>query len=462
MSLPNDPFIFRTSGIRGISNIEITSKFVLELGQAIGNHLGKGKSIAVGRDNRRCSQQIEYAIISGLLSEGVNVHQFDDALPTPAVVSAIKDHECDAGIMITGSHLPPNQNGVIFFGKEGTYFSGELPKSPNPNSLPWDEIGDVMTHLNQSEKYLERMRLFAQKYLPKKPHLEVLIDPVHGTMTPFLTKILSEFVKGTVHFHNIEENDHFPGRLSEPNVDTLQETALKVKERGADIGIATDVDGDRVLFITNEGTVVLGDQTGSLLAKKMLMTEKDLSIVAPINSSLIIGLVASEMGGKVYDCRVGPPAIIDTMLKEGAKLGYEESGKYFFKDESLWPDSLLVVLKILSLMYETQLSLQELVDQLPVTTAMKDKIICETEEQKEKMMKFVNRKWDEFISGETKSEVKIDGIKRYFTDNSWLLIRPSGTESYIRFFCEALTPERTEELKNQATELLEKAKNSLT
>ncbi|MHA1912025.1 MAG: hypothetical protein ACTSYA_10040 [Candidatus Kariarchaeaceae archaeon] len=460
MSLPTDPFIFRTSGIRGISNIQITSKFVLELGQAIGNHLGKGKSIVVGRDNRRCSLQIEYAIISGLLSEGVNVHRFDEALPTPAVVSAIEDHECDAGIMITGSHLPPNQNGVIYFGKEGTYYSGELQKSPKANSLPWDETGDVKTHLNQSERYLERMRVFAQKYLPKKPHLDILIDPVHGPMTPFLTKIFSEFVRGTVYFHNIEENDHFPGRLSEPTVDTLQETALKVKERGADIGIATDVDGDRVLFITNEGTVVLGDQAGSLLAKKMMMTEKDLSIVAPINSSLIIGLVASEMGGTVYDCKVGPPAIIDTMIEKVAKLGFEESGKYFFMDESLWPDGLLAALKILSLMYETQLSLQELVDQLPTTTATKDKIMCETEEQKEKMMEFVYQNWEEFISGETKSEVKIDGMKRYFTDNSWLLIRPSGTENYIRIFCEALTPERTEELKRKATELLEQAKES--
>jgi phosphomannomutase len=190
------------------------------------------------------------------------------------------------------------------------------------------------------------------------------------------------------------------------------------------------------------------------------MTEKDLSIVAPINSSLIIGLVSEEMGGKVYDCRVGPPAIIDTMLEKGAKLGFEESGKYFFSDESLWPDGLLATIKILSLMYETQLSLQELVDQLPVTTATKDKIQCETEEQKEKMMSFVYENWDEFITGETKSEVKIDGIKRYFIDDSWLLIRPSGTENYIRYFCEALTPERTEELKKQAIELLEKAKSN--
>ncbi len=259
----------------------------------------------------------------------------------------------------------------------------------------------------------------------KKQHYRILFDPVNGSAIDVGRKLFSRL--GEVIMIN-DKSGQKPPRPSEPRRDSLAETARQVVRNKCDIGIATDVDADRVVFIDEAGEVLAEDLSAVILAQGKK------KIVTPINSSSIIKDEARQWGAEVIDCRIGPPEIISAIKKHGADFASEESGKYFFCKYFLWADGLMAGVQMLDKMAQSGRSLSQIRESYPQYFQVKKIIPCPWEKMPKKLLK--------------------DDIKFEFPDGSWLFIRVSGTEPLLRVFSDSVSKDRAEELAEKGTQLV--------
>lgn len=252
---------------------------------------------------------------------------------------------------------------------------------------------------------------------PVKRRFKILFDPVNGSAIEVGRQLFSQL--GTVVMIN-DRLGQRPTRAPEPRAGSLKDTAKQVVKHGCDLGIATDVDADRVLFIDETGVVLSEDLTAVILA-----TGKT-TLVMPVNSSGLFKSEAKKWGAKIIDCPVGPPEIIAAIKKHHADFAYEESGKYFFADRFLWADGLLAGVKMLEAMANRSKPLSQIRQEYPVYHQVKLAVDCPWEKMPRK-----------FVGG---------GVKLEFDDNSFLFIRASGTEPLIRVFSDSPSRSRAEKL----------------
>lgn len=461
--------LFGTAGIRGLTNIEITPSLALGIGGAFGKFLmgdypenadrveREDIKVFVGRDTRYGAKMLEHAVVSGLLSSGIDVAECG-VLPTPALTWLVKECEKDVkgGVMVTGSHTPEDRIGIILilgdgttvFGKEGEVIENiyyEIYGERRPEKgAPYNEIKTptkITDALNRYRKMLLSTIDERDVETIKRKEFKVLVDPCNGTAAGFLGNLLEEIGCTVVRINDAPSPEF--GRPSEPRAETLTEAARITKEEGCDIGIGTDVDADRVLFIDERGNVASEDAVGALFAKNQLRNG-DVCVV-PINSSGLIEIICEEEGAKLVQCRVGPPEITDAIIKNRACFGYEESGKYFFARQFVWADGIFASLNLLNIMAESNMTLSELLSRFPRFYQVKKGIKCD-DSVKTGVMDEIRESDKLDTLGELKETVTIDGVKKVYGDNSWLLVRASGTEPLIRVFSDAMSRERAEEL----------------
>lgn len=415
---------------------EIDEKFSYKMGLAIGQYLdGKGKAI-VACDPRPGAKEITQALIKGLIDSGVTVSDCG-ILPTPELTWFQVKRGDDLGVSVTGSHLAWNMIGIIptladgvgISGKDGekiTELFNSLKVSQKvPNSLK------VRNLFSDHEEYIQALLAAADAAAIRRKNYRILFDPVNGSAIDVGKKLFSQL--GEV----IMINDRFgqrPTRAAEPRAETLKETAKQVVKNHGDLGIAMDVDADRVLFIDETGEVLSEDLTGVILGEAEIKNKTDV-LVTPINSSGIFKAVIEKAGGKVVECRVGPPAISAEILKTKAIFGYEESGKYFFPREFIWADGLLASVKMLQVMAKFNKSLSQIRQSYPVYFQVKLAFACPFEKMPGR---WVGK-----------------GEKLIFGD-SWLFIRASGTEPLIRVFSDSPLQSRAEELAEKGKKIVEK------
>lgn len=441
-----DGLYFATSGIRGKSNLEISPELALRVGRAVANWLINNKNsshnVYVGFDNRRNSISIANVIIAALTSSGINVTTFSDPIPTPLLIFSILNSKSDAGIMVTGSHLPKDDNGIILFDETGNYFKGILEEPPS-SIVPWSELGVVNYNQEMIKNYKNHIANYIQSKKLSPLSWSVVVDTAHGPMGLYfldvITKLYSNFKS-----INYEMDDTFPGRLSEPTPKNLIDTNRFLQINNLDLGIATDMDGDRVIFITDKGEILTGDYIGAVLAINFWKKHPSQTIVVPINTSAIINIIADEMGGKIEYCKVGPPSIVNKMREINSLFGFEETGKYFFGKDHVYPDSLISVIELTSFLFEKNKKLSSIVSEMPKLYSLKTKINCDRKNSKNVMNDIKNSISNYF--NDKFELITMDGLRINFSDNSWLLIRPSGTEDYIRVFSEHNNKDKNEKL----------------
>lgn len=262
---------------------------------------------------------------------------------------------------------------------------------------------------------------------PLNRRFKILFDPVNGSATE-VGKILFSGLGKVVMIN--DRLGQRPTRAAEPRAETLTETAKAVVANHCDLGIATDMDADRVLFIDETGAVLSEDLTAVILAsgKKILVT--------PVNSSGLFKKEAEKWGGKVIECRVGPPEIISAIKKCRADFAYEESGKYFFPAEGfLWADGLLAGIKMLEVIAKTGKSLSQIRQSYPVYYQKKLAVDCPWNK--------MPKRW----VGK--------GEKQIFGD-SFRFIRASGTEPLIRIFSDSPSRKQAEELAQKGKQIVMK------
>ncbi|MEO6183685.1 MAG: phosphoglucosamine mutase [Verrucomicrobiota bacterium] len=369
--------IFGTDGVRGRANVEpVTAETALKLGRAAAHvfkHLetkprGRGRhQIVIGKDTRLSGYMLENALSSGILSMGVDV-LFIGPLPTPGVAYVTRSLRADAGIVITASHNPYDDNGIKFFRAdgyklddnieaqiEGLVFSGDI-ENIRPTA---GEIGKAVRIDDALGRYIE----FAKASFSRGSTLEglrIVVDCAHGAAYKSTPCVLRELAAEVFVFGNQPDGTNINQDCGSIHPEHL---TRKVREMRADLGIAHDGDADRVILCDEKGTLVDGDDIMAIAGLDMLAAGKlaKKTLVTTVMSNAGLDAAIKSAGGNVVRTDVGDRSVIDEMLRNGFNFGGEQSGHLIFSDYGTTGDGLVAALQILRIMKSRGKPLSELV-----------------------------------------------------------------------------------------------------
>jgi len=448
--------LFGASGIRGIANKEMSSELAVKLGLTFASFLGNEGTVIVGRDVRLIAEALSNALISGLVSGGVNVEDCGIA-PTPAILWALKKRELDGAIVVTGSHTPKYMIGFLFFMKDTSELSYEESIKfekvyfKRIKRVPWNQIGK-RCEIDISKIYLQGMLEHVNFNKISSSNFKIVLDPGNGAATYFCSEIFDCAGVETI-IINDKPNGLFPTRDPYPRPEVLGMLSSKVWEFKADLGSASDGDGDRAIFVDDQGKALWGDISGAIFAKNALMKFGGGVIVTPVNSSQLIGWVCDNYRGKLIFTKIGPPAIVKTMKEENAIMGLEETGKNIWPNAILYGDWVLATLKMLEIIEEERKSLSGIVKTFPQFYMKKEAFFCQ-ENLKQTVLTQVLK---ELSKLKEKAEVvTIDGARINYSDGSWILFKPSGTEPVFRVYSESINQNRVQELAKMGSKIVKK------
>ena len=440
--------LFGTAGIRGPVHSKITPELALNVGKAIGTYIDTG-TVVVGRDARTSSVMLESALVSGLLSTGVNVIRIG-LVPTPMLAWATNKLG-NAGVMITASHNPPSDNGIKVFNEKGIEFFLEQEEeleniifSESYKMSSWDDIGDVKD-LDLKNKYIKEIL----KYVGSETNLKVLLDMGNGAgslITPYLLREMGAKVVTL----NSQLDGYFPGRKSEPRYENIAYLSNLVKELGVDLAIAQDGDADRIAVFDEKGNYIEEDTLIALFARLYAQEHNGGNIVVSINTSFRIDKVVEEEGGRVYRVPLGQ---LHDGIKRYNAIFASEPWKFIHPKFGLWIDSFVTIGLLLKIITQEGKPLSEIIKDIPKYYLIKKNVKC-PEEIKYEVVEKVKERLQDLLRDQVEEVITISGIRLNLKDDSWVLVRPSGTEPKIRVVVEGITEKKKEELFSLAYNLV--------
>ncbi|MGQ9788742.1 MAG: phosphoglucosamine mutase [Candidatus Hadarchaeaceae archaeon] len=444
--------LFGTSGVRGQVGKQITPEIVVGLGQSLASLLDNSGTVVVGKDPRTSSDMFESCLISGLLSGGCDVKRLG-VVPTPAVSFAVRDLGAKAGVMITASHNPPEYNGLKFFDSFGMAYTPRLEGKVERiyfgkkwRNVSWKQVGEV-EDLDILADYIGALTAAVQL----SRNYKVVVDCGNGAASLATPKLLREMGCKVISL-NSQPDGLFPGRPLEPSPENLIEVCRVVRSTGSDLGIAHDGDADRVVIISENGSVASGDELLAIVASNQVTKKGDV-IVTTVDASRVVDEVLANVGGKVIKTKVGDVSVAAEINRRKAVFGGEPCGAWIFPHFSMAPEGLLGALKILELLDATGEKISDLLEPLPQYCMLREKIAC-PDDKKARAMSMVSEKLEKEFP-ETIEVIRVDGVRVDLLDG-WVLVRASGTEPYVRLTVEARTPGRAEEIMRKTTKFLKR------
>lgn len=446
------PKLFGTSGIRGKYQEQITLELAINVARALAKYIGGvGKKVVIGRDTRTTGKIIENVMSAALMECGCDVLKLG-MVPTPVVGYATLKKGADAGIMITASHNPSEYNGIKLWNNDGLAYKqhqeAEIEKivyNKDFEVVGWDEVGCEYDISSFKDKYVDDI-IKVSEINPNKP-LKVVIDAASGAGSYLSANAMRKAGMDIITL-NSQPDGFFPGRNPEPNAENLQTLMKTVKAIGADIGIAHDGDADRMIAVDEKGRLSDFDKLLTIMAK-----EFGGLVITTVDASACLDTQMSMIDGEVKRTPVGDVHVAESIVENNATFGGEPSGTWLHPDFCMCPDGLLSALRIVHCVQKNGPLSQQL-DAIESYPTLRSKITCPND-KKDKIMEIVTDKFqDEF--DKIKEVLTIDGVRLQFEDNSWVLIRPSGTEPYIRITAEAMTQQKLDEIIDITTKFLEK------
>lgn len=442
-----NPGIFKAYDIRGIYPGQLNEEAAYWIGRAFVYHT-KAKKISIGFDMRESSEKIREAFIKGAIEQGSDIIKIGMST-TPMAYFSSWNLDVDAAVIITASHNPAEWNGMKFCLKnaipvgEGSGME-EIKELVISRSIPSSNSqGDVTENSDLRSKYTDYIASFFKSGLGKK---KIVID--FANAMGIIDKAVYEKFPADIEATYLHDNfdGTFPNHEANPlKTETLQMLQKKVKETGADLGIAYDGDADRIGFVDEKGEAVPMDYMIALLSKEVLKKHPGAVVLMDLRSSNAVKEVIEEAGGKVNRCRVGHSLIKKQMREEGAIFAGELSGHYFFEENSKAELPTLAAMMLINSMNETGKKLSELTQDLKryshsgeINSDVEDKI-----GMIEKLKKI-------YKDGEVD---ELDGARIDFPD-WWFNVRPSNTEPVLRLNLEAKTQELMEEKRDEILEII--------
>ncbi|NJE86099.1 phosphoglucosamine mutase [Thermococcus sp. CX2] len=433
--------LFGTAGIRGTLWEKVTPDLALKVGKALGTYIREGK-VTIARDGRTSSIMLENALISGLLSSGMEVIKFG-LIPTPALAWGTRRYG-DTGVMITASHNPPTDNGIKVFNGDGTEFyleqEEELERiifSENYKKAGWDEIRKVHEK-DIVDEYIGEVLDFVNH----ETNLKVLYDGANGAGSVVAPYLLREMGAKVISV-NAHIDGHFPGRKPEPRYDNIAYLGPLVRELGVDLAIAQDGDADRIAVFDEKGNYIDEDTLIALFAKLYVEEHGGGVVVTSINTGSRIDEVVEKAGGRVYRVPLGQPH--DGIKKYNAIFA-AEPWKFIHPKFGLWIDSFVTMGLLIKLIDEQGKPLSEIIrKEIPTYYLTKKNVKC-PDQYKKTVLEVARHVLEEKLRSEIKEILTISGFRFNLKDGSWVLVRPSGTEPKIRVVVEGPTEKRRDEL----------------
>jgi phosphoglucosamine mutase len=423
--------LFGTDGVRGVANLEpMTSETAMKLGRAAA-HLFKRRSgrhqIVIGKDTRLSGYMLESALTSGICSMGVDV-LLVGPLPTPAIAFLTRSLRADAGVMISASHNPYQDNGIKFFANDGSKLPDEIElriedlitsneiEHLRPTA---DEVGKAFRIDDAEGRYIE----FVKRSLPRQldfQGLRVVVDCANGAAYKVAPKVLRELGAMVWVIGDKPDGTNINAKCGAVDPQCLQEAVV---EHEAHIGIAHDGDADRSVFVCEQGKVIDGDHAIAALALDLHQCGqlKRQTLVGTVMSNFGLELAMAKAGIQLVRTPVGDRYMLERMIAEGYNLGGEQSGHLIFLDHNTTGDGLISALQVLSLMKRTGRPLSDLascmaaVPQVLLGVPVKQKPDLSTLPDVQSAIKA--------------AEVKLNGTGR-------VLVRYSGTEPLLRIMVE--------------------------
>ncbi len=432
---------FGTDGVRGVANSELTPEFAFKLGRFGGYILTKDKDrpkVIIGRDTRISGHMLEGALVAGLLSTGAEVMRLG-VISTPGVAYLTKAMGAQAGVMISASHNPVADNGIKFFGPDGFKLSDEQeleiealidqPEDHLPRPVGAD-LGQVMDYFEGGQKYLQYLKNTVDEDFSG---IHIALDCAHGATSALATHLFADLDADLSTMGASPNGLNINAGVGSTHPDAL---ASFLKEKGADVGLSFDGDGDRLIAIDENGQMVDGDQIMYICAK-YLKEEGRLkhgTVVSTVMSNLGFYKGLESHGIRSVQTAVGDRYVVEEMKKNGYNLGGEQSGHIIFLDYNTTGDGLLTGLQLVNIMKITQKPLSELAS-----------------EMKKFPQKLVNvRVTDKnHVTDNQKVKEVIEQVEAEMDGNGRILVRPSGTEPLVRVMAEAPSEALCEEYVNR-------------
>ncbi len=426
--------LFGTNGIRGVFGKDLSLDFLVNITRSLAAYYKKGP-ILIGRDGRNSNNIMFNIVTAALNSDGLDTVDAG-ILPTPCLQYATKRNEFNGGIMITASHNPPEYNGLKPIANDGV----ELPRQDesvveqifeNKTFITSEIVGQNFKEEMIIKRYINDVLALVDVDRIRKRKFKVTMDLGNGVQA-LVAPLLAKKLGCTVITVNGTIDGDFPGRGSEPTPSNLSLMSFVAKETNSDIGAAFDGDGDRSIFCDEKGIVSWGDKTGTLLAKYLILTKHPKAkIVCPVNTTNILTKVAQDNGSEIIHTKVGSVEVSREMVKQGAIIGMEENGGFMYGVLNQVRDGALTTVLMLDLMASEEKSLSAILSSLPKVYQYKSKFECSEMGLIQKVVDSVKN------HGSPMKIETLDGVKIWFDEESWLMLRPSGTEPLIRIYGES-------------------------
>lgn len=440
---------FGTDGVRGIANSELTPELAFRLGRCGGYILTKnleGKpKVIIGRDTRISGHMLEGALVAGLLSIGAEVMRLG-VISTPGVAYLTKALGAQAGVMISASHNPVEDNGIKFFGPDGFKLSDEeeleieklleMEKDELPRPIGGD-LGQVDDYFEGGQKYLQFLKQTVDEDFSG---IHIALDCAHGATSSLATHLFADLDADLSTMGASPNGLNINDGVGSTHPEKL---AAFVLEKGADVGLAFDGDGDRLIAVDEKGDIVDGDQIMYICAKYLNEQGrlKKSTVVSTVMSNLGFYKALEEKGIKSVQTAVGDRYVVEEMKKNGYNLGGEQSGHIIFLDYNTTGDGLLTGLQLINILKATNKPLSELAG-----------------EMKKYPQKLVNVKVTDKhrVTENERIKEEIKKVEEEMKGNGRILVRPSGTEPLVRIMAEASTEEECDAYVERIAAVVEK------
>lgn len=427
---------FGTDGVRGVANVELTPELAFKLGRCGGYVLSQHENsehrpkVLVGRDTRMSGQLLENALVAGLLSVGIEVFTLG-VISTPGVAYLTRVQKASAGVMISASHNPAEDNGIKFFGSDGFKLVDDqeaeieaLLDAPQ-DTLPRPSAEGLGTVEEFPEGLLKYSQFLEQTISGDLSGLTVCIDAANGATATSVNRLFADletdfYTMGTSP-NGLNINDGVGSTHPE-------KLAAFVVEKGADAGLAFDGDGDRVIAVDELGNIVDGDKIMYICAKYLASKKrlKQDTIVTTVMSNLGFHKAVEAIGLKDVITQVGDRYVVEEMRKNDYNFGGEQSGHMVFLDFNTTGDGMLSGIQLLSIIKETGKKLSELAAEVTIYP-----------------QKLVNIRVTNKNGAMEVPEIKavIEEAEKEMNGEGRILVRPSGTEPLLRVMAEAPSDE---------------------
>ncbi|HHN65252.1 MAG TPA: phosphoglucosamine mutase [Nitrospirae bacterium] len=442
--------LFGTDGIRGQVNLHpMTPETVVKVGMAAAKVLRKdrGKNmIVIGKDTRISGYIIESALTAGLCSMGMNV-LLVGPIPTPGVAFLTRAMRLDAGVVISASHNPYEDNGIKFFGSDGFKLPDKVEEeierlvmvddsfSDRPHGR---DVGKAFRMEDASGRYIE----FIKSTIPRGTSLEglkVVVDCANGAAYKITPKVLAELGAEVVTINDTPDGININAGCGSTDLKQLKE---KVLEEGADVGIAHDGDADRTMLVDEKGKEVDGDMMLALWAVELKKEDRlfDDTVVVTVMTNLGVEHYLKRKGIRLVRTQVGDRYVVEEMRREGYILGGEQSGHIIFFEYNSTGDGPITALQMLYLLKKKDRPLSELVSDIYLypQVLMNVKVSSKEIIQNDAVRRAIED-----------AERQLDGSGR-------VLVRPSGTEPKIRVMAEGQDRERIEAVAQEIADVIKR------